>query len=120
MFSQDLRIHQDNLFNYNFAYDQGYKYVPINKANYREEIEYSVLGLSEPISSRILFSFFTFHVIICRFNMVLVLIFQVLLSDKSNYFPEVACNWEKKAAENVFIHEVYLVYIKYFSLYSFV
>lgn len=52
--------------------------------------------------------------------MVLVLIFQVLLSDKPNYFPEVACNWKKNAAENVFIHEVYLVYIKYFSLYSFV
>lgn len=52
--------------------------------------------------------------------MVLVLIFQVLLSDKSNYFEEVACNWKKNVAENVFIHEVYLVYIKYFSFYSFV
>ena len=52
--------------------------------------------------------------------MVLVLIFQVLLSDKTNYFPEVACNWKKNVAENVFTHEVYLVYIKYFSLYTFV
>ena len=34
MFSQDLRIHEDNLSNYNFAYDQGYKYVSINKTNY--------------------------------------------------------------------------------------
>lgn len=52
--------------------------------------------------------------------MVLVLIFQVLLSDKPNYFLEVACNWKKNVAENVFTHEVYLVYIKYFSLYTFV
>lgn len=51
--------------------------------------------------------------------MVLLLISQALLSDKPNYFPEVVCNWEKNEAENVFIYEVYLVYIKYFPLFFF-
>lgn len=51
--------------------------------------------------------------------MVLLLISQALLSDKPNYFPEVVCNWKKNEAENVFIYEVYLVYIKYFPLFFF-
>lgn len=36
--------------------------------------------------------------------MVLLLIFQVLLSDKPNYFLEVAYSWKKNAAENLFTH----------------
>ena len=91
----------------------------MNKEIYKEETEHPILGLSEPIPSSIQFFFFTFHVIIYSFNTVLLLIFQVLLLDKPNYFSEVACNWKKNAAVNVFIHEVYLVYIKYFPLYSF-
>lgn len=70
----------------------------MNKVIYKEETEHPILGLSERIPSRIHF-FFTFHVIIYSFNTVLCLIFQVLLSDKPNYFPEVAYNWKKNAAE---------------------
>lgn len=83
--------------------------VPINKVNYKEEIELPILGLYEPIFSRI--HFFTLHVIIFSFNMILHLIFQVLLSDKSNYFPELAYTWKKNA-------EYLLIHLDVFSLYT--
>lgn len=36
--------------------------------------------------------------------MVLLLIFQVLLSDKPNYFLEMACYWKKNVAEYLVAH----------------